>query len=120
MTAAKVNLPVIEQGATYVHNLLWRAPDKTTPINLTNVSAKMQVRTTLESPTVVIELSTDNGRLSIDGPAGKIHLEITNEDTANLVPVKDAVYDLEIYHINGTVTRLVEGKLSIKAEVTRG
>jgi hypothetical protein len=120
MTAAKVNLPVIEQGATYSHNFLWRASDKTTPIDLTNVSAKMQIRASLESPTVIIELSTENGRLAVDGGAGKIHLEITNEDTANLSVIKDAVYDLEIYHLNSTVTRLVEGKVSVKGEVTRG
>lgn len=120
MSAAKLTLPAIEQGATYRHVLYWKEPDQTTPINITGCSAKMQVRSAITSAIVIIELSTTNGRITITGPEGKIELYIADEDTTLLEPIIGALYDLEIYHPNGETTRLIQGKISISAEVTRG
>ena len=119
MSAAKITLPVIEQGATYRHTLVWLEPDESTPINLTGCTAKMQIRSVVTSSAIILELSTANSRLSIDGSLGKISLYVSDEDTAMLEAIKGAVYDLEVYFPDGTVTRLCEGKISISAEVTR-
>ena len=119
MTAVKLNLPPIEKGATYSHTVYWRAADKTTPIDITNCSAKMQIRPSAGSDILLGELSTANGRLILTGNTGKIELTIASTDTGGLVATKDAVYDLEIYFPAKTV-RLIEGKVTIKEEVTRG
>ena len=119
MTAVKLNLPPIEKGATYSHVVYWRAADGTTPINLTNCSAKMQIRETVDSVAVLGELSTTNGRLIITGSTGKIELTIAATDTEDLIAFKNAVYDLEVYFPQKTI-RLIEGKVTIKEEVTRG
>lgn len=119
MTAVKLNLPPIEKGATYSHVVYWRAADGTTPIDITNCTARMQIRPTVESSTLLGELSTFNGRLIITGSTGKIELAIAATDTEGLTAFKNAVYDLEVYFPAKTM-RLIEGKVTIKEEVTRG
>lgn len=117
MPAAKVML-TIEQGATYNQTLLYFNPDGVTPINLTGVTAKMQIRPTAESSTLIIELSTTNGRIVIVPLEGKLTLSITDEDT-NALPAGKYVYDLELYNPDGTTARFIEGKVTIHAAVTR-
>lgn len=120
MAAAKIKFPVIEQGATFTHNFYWLQADGVTPVNLTGCTAKMQIRATVESPTVILELTTENTRITITPLAGKISFLISATDTTNLKEIKNAAYDLEIYHPNGYVTRLSQGTVNISPETTRG
>jgi len=118
MPAAKLTLPPIEKGATYRHTLYWK--DKNgTAINLTGCTAKMQVRESTDSTTVLLELSSDNSRILFTAIDGKIELYVSDEDTA-LLSGLGGVYDLEVYHPNGDTTRIIEGKIAFKPEVTRG
>ena len=115
--AARLTLPTIEKGATYNHVLYWK--DKTkTPINLTGVTAKMQVRETVESSTVLVELSTENSGIIIVPLEGKITLHLSAVQTTSLQG-SGGVYDLEVYFTNGDIVRLIEGQVVFKAEVTR-
>jgi len=116
MPAAKLNLPPIEQGATYRHTLYWKQKNGNA-VNLTGCTAKLQVRESINS-TVLVELSTFNNRISIIPIEGKIVLYISDEDTT-LLSAASAVYDLEVYMSNGDTFRLVEGRILIKAEVTK-
>jgi len=117
MAAAKLKLPPIEKGATYRHRLVWKGANGM-PIDLTGCTAKMQVREEATSDTVLIELSTENGRITITPAAGQFDLYITDEDTDDL-SLDGGVYDLEVYHPNGDVTRLCQGIWSFSDEVTR-
>lgn len=117
MPAAKLNLPIIEKGATYRHTLFWKDSNNAA-INLQDCTAKMQVRKTKTSETVLLELSTQNGGLIITAAAGQIDIFISDEDTENL-PGTGGIYDLEIYHGNGYITRLCEGTLEFSDQVTR-
>ena len=119
MSATRMNFPAIEKGATYRYSFKWFNPDKVTPIDLTGSTAKIHVRESVTSSTVLLELSTENGRISFDIPTGKISFYVSDEDTGALTGL-GGVYDLEIYHNNGDVTRLTEGKWLFKEEVTRG
>lgn len=118
MAAGQVTLPVIEQGATYSHNIYWKSPSGVA-IDLTGATAKMQLRSSVDSPIVILELSSANGRITIDPLLGKISLNVSSTDTT-LLPAGKYVYDLEVFFYGGTVIRLIEGKVTIKAEVTRG
>ncbi len=117
MPAAKLNLPIIEKGATYRHSLFWK-DSANVAINLQGCTAKMQVRITKLSETVLLELSTENGGLVIIAAAGQIDIFISDEDTATL-PANGGLYDLAIYHGNGYITRLCEGTLEFSDQVTR-
>ena len=114
---AKLKLKII-QGATFRKALVWLAPDKTTPIDLTGCTARMQVRSEIESTTVLLELTTENGCIVIDGPAGKLTLHLSPAATA-AIAWESGVWDLEVVHPSGDVTRLVQGSISVSREVTR-
>lgn len=120
MAAFKVNINIL-QGETFTRVDTWKAgAPNYTPVDLTGCTARMQIRTAVESAEVVLELSTDNGRITLGGAAGTITMRLTAAETAALPPRLQAVYDLEIVHSNGDVRRLMAGKVSVSPEVTRG
>ncbi len=116
MTAGKLDL-TIEQGTTFRRELVWKDASNT-PINLTGYSARMQVREHLSSQTAFLELSTSNSRISITAAQGKLVLEIPANITETLTH-PTGVYDLELEAANGTVTRLLQGRVTIDRSITR-
>lgn len=116
MTAAVRNL-VIEQGATYEQGLVYNdsAGD---PIDLTGCTARMHIREAYDSEAEIIELTTENGRITLGGVLGTIVLYIADEDT-ELLDFSSARYDLELVLPSGRVTRLLRGKVKLLLEVTK-
>lgn len=119
MAAGKLNL-LIEQGATFKHALLVKqgtgvaAP----PMDLTGYTARMQIRAEIDAATPLIELTTENARITITPLEGKVELLISAADTAALT-FETATYDLELISAAGEVTRLVQGNVKLSREVTR-
>lgn len=107
---------LIEQGATYSQLITYK--DNGVAVNLTGYTARMQVRSTLESATTVVELTTANSRIALGGTAGTITLTISATDTAALTAGR-GVYDLELVSGSGIVTRLLQGVATISRNVTR-
>ena len=114
---AKIKL-TIYQGATYRRRLRWSDAARQ-PIDLTGCTARMQVREDVESPTVLLSLTTENGRTVRGGAVGTIDLTIAAFDTAAIKWTAGA-WDLEIVHPGGDVTRLAQGSVAVSPEVTRG
>lgn len=109
------------QGATWHYEILWEDGDPATPVDLTGYEARMMVRATALDDTVALEL--DNlvggaGGITLGGAAGTIELDATATETALVAPGW-YVYDLELEDTSGEVTRLLEGKFAVIAEVTR-
>lgn len=109
---------VIKQGATFSQILTWYSDkNKTTPVNLTGYTARMQIRNNIEDASPIVDMTTANSKITLGGAAGTITLNIPATETSALTP-GSAVYDLEL--VNGaTVIRLLEGSLEITREVTR-
>ena len=107
---------LIEQGATFSQLVTYK--ESGVAVNLTGYTARMQVRSTLESATSVVELTTANGRIALGGAAGTITLTISATDTAALTAGR-GVYDLELVSGSGIVTRLLQGVATISRNVTR-
>lgn len=114
--AAVVDL-VIQQGADFAHTISLQNNDGSVFV-LTGYTGRMQVRPTVESATVLLDINTGNGRIAINGLAGQITLTLTNTITAGLT-FTSAVYDLEIVSGSGFVTRVMEGNITVSLEVTR-
>lgn len=115
---AKLKL-TIYQGATFRKRLRWTGPDKAkTPIDLTGCTARMQVRSDVDSPTVLLTFTTENGGIALGGAAGTVDLLVSDADTS-AIAWEGGVWDLEIVHPGGEVTRLAEGTISVSPEVTR-
>lgn len=102
----------IEQGAT------WRPVFTLRDTNLTGYTARMQIRADINATDVLLELSTANGKISIDGPAGQIKPVLTDVETAALTWIS-GVYDLELIAPSGDVQRLLKGPVEVDPEVTR-
>lgn len=117
MSAAKLKL-AIEQGATFRKVLTWKAGTPAVPVNLTGCTARMQIRKEIASATPYIELTTENGGITLGGVAGTISLFISPTDTAAFTWTA-GVYDLEIVFSPTDVRRLVYGPVTVSPEVTR-
>ena len=108
----------IYQGANFERVLTWSLGEPSELVNLTGHTARMQLRTIPASDDVVLELTTENGRISLGGAAGTIGIDLTAAETEALAANQYA-YDLEVVAPSGFVTRLVEGFVNVDPEVTR-
>lgn len=118
MTPGKIDLTVY-QGATWTQTLIWKTGAPATPVDLTGCTARMQARTRTEAPDPpLLSLTTEAGGIALGGVLGTVDLTLSALATAAL-PAGSYVYDLEIVHPDGTVTRLAMGKIKIIPEVTR-
>jgi hypothetical protein len=113
--ASKYNIK-LDQGSDYALSITYKDPAGNT-VDLTGYTARMDVRQTYSTPTKIISLTTENGRIELGGANGTINLSIDAANTANL-PISNAVYDLELVS-GGSVNRLIEGKFVVNPEVTK-
>lgn len=110
---------VADQGSTLSRTIVWKDPAKK-PILMTGYSARMQVRTTADSPEVVLELTTENGRITLHPTNGQIQLLVSDEVMIT-IPENKYVYDLELIAPSADlyVYKLLYGNFVVRAEVTR-
>jgi hypothetical protein len=125
MAAGKYSF-VLEQGVTFQREIQY-TDSNGTPIDLTNYSARMQMRPSAGSATVYITLSSslspDGTGLNMNGlggtkpkSSGTIGI-IVSAYSSSLLNFRDAMYDLELYSAS-YVTRLIEGKVKLSKEIT--
>lgn len=117
MSAAQYDL-VIEQGATWSQAVQWKTGSPATAVNLSGYTARMQLRSSVSASTAALSLTTENGRIALTANTGTITLSVSATDTAALAAGR-YVYDLELVSGGGLVTRLMEGVVTVSAEVTR-
>lgn len=108
---------IIDQGADWYFVVTYADPSGT-PIDISDYTAKMQMRVDPNSPTAVLTLSTDDASIVINGPLGEVSLHATALQTG-AIDEGPYVYDIEIYSpAPEVVTRLVQGQIVVSAEVT--
>lgn len=131
MRAGNYNI-TCEAGSTFRRTLEIEQPDLVndptgqtyTDFDLEGYTARMQVRRTIESTGFLLELTTQNGGLTIN-PAdeiNQIYIDVAASVTASLASnfnTVNAVYDLEIVNGDGVVSRILQGTFTISPEVTR-
>jgi len=88
------------------------------PISLVGYTAKMQIRETVDSPTVILELTHLNGGIILDTTNYTITVTMTSTQTAAF-SFPTAVYSLELTDSSANVTTFIQGNLTLIAEVTR-
>ena len=112
---------VMVQGATFEKACEYKDSTKTS-IDLAGYTARLQVRSDTDASTTLIELTTENGRITLNDPTtGVIQLYISAADTAALT-FNTGVYDLEIQHVASgrtIVENIVYGNVSLRKNVTR-
>jgi hypothetical protein len=114
MAAGSYNF-LIEQGTTFNLVLTWRIDDVL--VNLTGYTARLQARIDTQATSTIFSLTSGSG-ITLGGALGTITIAQDATTTAAL-PSGIYVYDLELQSSGGTVTRLVQGNVTISPEVTR-
>ena len=112
----------IYQGATFRVHRIWRVGDTrdaALPVDLAGCTARMHVRPELESETILLTLTTENGGIQLGDVPGRVQLFLSDEQTAPLT-WESGVYDLEVEFTDGDVRRLFAGSVKVSPEVTRG
>lgn len=108
----------VYRGATFSEQIEWK-DENGVAIDLTGFTARMHMRDTLEATTPFLTLTTENGGIALGGAAGTVDLLASAAATSSISATSD-VYDLELVAGDGvTVTRLLEGLVTISPEVTR-
>jgi len=115
---------VIEQGATFQRQIIYTDADGDR-VDLSNYGARMQIRPTVDSNVVLVNLTStlgsDGSGLRITAASGTIDI-IISALSSSYLSFTEATYDLEIYSGSGAtefVTRLLEGNVKLKKNVTR-
>ena len=109
---------VIDQGATWYLTVTYENPNGT-PINITDYTAALQLRSLPSDPTAVLSLTTGAG-ITITGATGTVAITASAAQT-RAIDEGNYYYDLEISSpaSPSVVTRLVQGQIVVSAEVTR-
>jgi hypothetical protein len=110
---------VMYQGATWDYTFTWEVEgdDGYGPIDVTGYAARLQARSSITAPTATITLSDGSG-ITLGGATGTIAIAMAADDTS-AIPAGRYVYDLELESQDESVTRLLEGQLNVRPEITR-
>jgi hypothetical protein len=109
----------VNKGATLSFGAV-RKNHRKVLLPMVGYTARMQVRPDPKTSTtneLILELTTENGGLTIDGPAATVWILVTDEQTTNL-PTGKYVYSLELVYPTGEVERLIAGYFTVDYETT--
>lgn len=117
MTAGIWNA-IMDQGSIFTLQVTYE--DNTgTPINLTNNTAKMQLRSQPNDLDAALTLSSANGDIVITPLTGVISITASSTETG-AVDEGTYFYDLEVTDtVTSEVTRIIQGQIVVTAQVTQ-
>jgi len=116
MIAGTYNL-TIDQGSTF--RIVVGIQDSAyQPMSLVGATARLHVRSSSASGVLLLQATSEDDEIIVDGEDGILTIQISHEKTRLLVP-SVAVYDLELYMEDGTVWKVLKGRCRIQGEVTR-
>jgi hypothetical protein len=109
--AVKANL-VIDQGIDFTTTVTL-TNENNLPYDLTGYTVASQIRKNYASSTATATFSVVH-----DDTGGVVTLSLSNAITADIEPGR-YLYDVEITSGSGTITRVVEGIVTVTAGITR-
>lgn len=115
MSAGRYNLE-IEAGATFRRTITYTAANDE-PVDLFGASIRMQIKDNHLSETAAVSLTISNGITITQPEDGEFVIELTPSQTES-IPFRQGVYDIEIEYTEGTVERVLEGRVKVTPQVT--
>jgi len=113
MNAGRYNISVIN-GTTFTLAPIWQIDGL--PVNITGYTADMQVRDV--SNNLVVELSTANGKATIQGALGQTTFTLTAAQTEpNVLPSGNYQYAFNLSNPQGNVYQILNGAFVVSASV---
>ena len=108
----------VYQGATFRFAHVWQLKDSSgalSPVDLTAATARARFWADEQTTQPLFaNLTTANGGITLGGLSGAITINISDEQTAVLPEVKKGAWVLEILWADGDITRLMEGRFSVR------
>lgn len=119
MAAGKYNITV-EKGSSYSKKFTYKDGEGVL-INLSGYTARMKAKRSKSVPfvtdTALVDMTTENGKITLGGALGTVILNLTASETAAL-PTCVGYYDIELIQ-GSNVTRFLEGEFNIVDEITK-
>lgn len=112
----KYNLKVF-QGATFDELFTWK-DENGLAIAFTGYTARMQARDDYSAVSPFMNLTTENGGITLGATDGTIHLTMNATATA-AITAESGVWDLEMVAPSGAVYRLLQGSVCVRKEATK-
>ena len=114
-SAQRIDL-CIKQNATYLQDFTWLSPQfvvnggqQVLPVDLTGYTATLQILPYPLAPTILYDASPN---ITLGGPSGIISINIPASTTSGFTWFQ-GVYDMLLTGIDGTVTRLIQGNVTV-------
>ena len=118
MTAGTYDF-TIEQGTDLSKTMTFYTDStKTTTVDLSSVTMRMQIRNEKNSVDFIDELTDSNSRINTDDAATGVIILIWADLVTTAFDFATAVYDLE-FEEGGVITRILEGSITLNKEVTK-
>lgn len=117
MAAGKYDF-IIEQGATFQVKFTYQDA-ALTPISLVGCTVRMHVRKKITDPEILLDVSTVNGKVVMDQAAQGIFKMVVPAAETAAFTWRAGVYDIEVTYPDGTIDRILEGKVTVSLNVTR-
>jgi hypothetical protein len=122
---------VIDQGANWPTQLVLQN-DNGTPLNLTGCQVRLQIRPFPGSSTLLLDLSTQDGSITVKPLLGQINWDVPVSETETFTQTKGITvppvfgsncvafgsYDLLVEWPNGQVTRYLCGQVALSPATT--
>lgn len=105
------------QGANFAMNVAVQNTDGTIK-DLTGYDARLQVRSEVASEVVLMEASTANDYITVDGPEGVVRILVPADVTA-VMTWTSGVYDLEVFTTAANRLRPMKGFAYLDLAVSR-
>jgi hypothetical protein len=106
----------VEQYATFKTSFVWKTKSTNEAVDLSSYTGALQIRRTPADAVALVSLTSGNG-IDIEGPLGRVNIEIAASVTSTLSPGR-YVYDL-VLTSGDEKKRLVEGSIIVDPGVTR-
>lgn len=109
----------VKAGATFNKGYRWRTGNPLAPVNLSGWRAHCQVRPRADSDIVLLDLTTENGKIELDSQGG-IRIRLGATDTQILNDYKKVEFDVRLIHDPTQFVRVFAGgPIYITKAVTR-
>jgi len=111
---ARVDL-TIYQGSDFSQVVTFLQTAGGDPVDLTGLSGRMHIRPSKGSEEMIMDLTTENNRLTFGGTTGVVTMTLTAAETATILT--DGVYDLDMVSSETSSDRYLQGLIILSKEV---
>jgi len=107
---------IIEQGTDWDDEVLL-VDDGGDPIDLTGYTARSSIKRSADDAEALVEMSTDNGRISIGATTGSVYRTLTSSETVNF-DWHSGIHDMILISGSGRITRVCAGAVTVLPRLT--